>query len=387
MPNRTSTKTRVLALAEYYLPGYKAGGPITTLRGMIERLGAEAEFSLLTRDRDYTDRGPYPGITPGRWRREGPARVMHLAPAMLRPLALARLLRAIDHDVLYLNSLFSPRFTVLPLLLRRLGLAPRKRLIVAPRGELGGGALSAKAWKKRPYLTAARALGLYAGARWQASSPFEAEQVRTFAPDGEVVVAPDLPPPPPDGEPQRRPKEAGRLRAIFLARLGRHKNLSYALERLAEAGGPAQLAIAGPQEDAAYWNECLGLIERLPAGVEAEYLGRVEPDQVPALLAAHDVLILPSKGENFGHVILEALLAGTPVLISDATPWRGLEAAGAGWDLPLDRPERFTAALNTLREMDGAGFDTLSRAARVLGRRAAESPDALAANRRLFRDW
>ncbi len=379
----------MLALAEYYLPGYKAGGPITTLSGMVERLGGEVEFSLITRDRDYTDQAPYSGIEPGVWQPAGGARVMYLSPAMLRPAPLARLLRATGHEVLYLNSLFSPCFTVLPLVLRRLGLAPRRGLIVAPRGELGGGALSAKAWKKRPYLLAARALGLYAGARWQASSPFEAEQIRAFAPRSEVLVAPDLPPPPPPagGEPPRRPKQAGRLRAVFLARLGRHKNLSYALTRLAEAGGPAELTIAGPREDPAYWQQCQAQIGRLPPGVGASYRGRVEPGQVPALLAGHDVLILPSKGENFGHVILEALLAGTPVLISDATPWRGLETAGAGWDLPLDQPQRFTSVLRRLRDMDDDEHTRLSRAARALGRRAAESPEALAANRRLFSGW
>ena len=34
----------------------------------------------------------------------------------------------------------------------------------------------------------------------------------------------------------------------------------------------------------------------------------------------YDLLFLPTKGENFGHVILESMSAGTPVLISDTTP-------------------------------------------------------------------
>ena len=52
----------------------------------------------------------------------------------------------------------------------------------------------------------------------------------------------------------------------------------------------------------------------------------------------------PTLGENYGHVIYEALDSGCPVLISDQTPWRGLSEVGAGWDLPLDKPDLFRQA-------------------------------------------
>ena len=67
---------------------------------------------------------------------------------------------------------------------------------------------------------------------------------------------------------------------------------------------------------------------------------------MPALYATHDLLILPTQGENHGYVIQEALLSGCPVLISDRTPWRGLAALGVGADLPLEQPERFVAWLD-----------------------------------------
>jgi glycosyltransferase involved in cell wall biosynthesis len=58
-------------------------------------------------------------------------------------------------------------------------------------------------------------------------------------------------------------------------------------------------------------------------------------------LAAHDLFFLPTRGENFGHAIYEALASGIPVLISDRTPWRNLESLGVGWDLPLNAPDKF----------------------------------------------
>ena len=58
----TSSKPVILTPAGYYLPGYKAGGPITTLANMVERLGEEFSFRIATRDRDLGDTKPYSGI-------------------------------------------------------------------------------------------------------------------------------------------------------------------------------------------------------------------------------------------------------------------------------------------------------------------------------------
>src|SRR3546814_15539936 len=65
---------------------------------------------------------------------------------------------------------------------------------------------------------------------------------------------------------------------------------------------------------------------------------------LPAL-SRHDIFFLPTFGENYGHVIAEALEAGLRLLICDQTPWRGLAEAGVGHDLPLNQPEAFVTAI------------------------------------------
>ncbi len=63
-------------------------------------------------------------------------------------------------------------------------------------------------------------------------------------------------------------------------------------------------------------------------------------------------ILTANQGENFGHVIIEALAAGKPVLISDQTPWRGLENHKAGWDIPLNDKEKFISILEMLVDME-----------------------------------
>jgi len=105
-------------------------------------------------------------------------------------------------------------------------------------------------------------------------------------------------------------------------------------------------------------------------------------------LAAYHLFLLPTRGENFGHAILEALSAGCPVLISDQTPWRGLESSGIGWALPLTEPERFRAVLNQCIAMDEAEFAHRSLQATCYATAWIQNQEqeAVQAYRRLFLD-
>lgn len=374
----------IVALVDYYLPGYKGGGPITTLAGMVERLGGEFPFRVVTRDRDLGDAGPYPGVPAGVPVPVGRAEVVYLAPGRGWARNMRRAAGA-GARVLYLNSLFSPRFTLAPLRLLRTGRIPELPVVLAPRGELSPGALSLKAAKKRVFLAWARSVGVYRDVLWQASSEVEADEVRRWFPGAEVMVAPDLAPLAGAGGHAREAGRPGEVRAAFLSRISPKKNLLGALEVLEGLGVPAVLDVYGPHEDAAYWERCRARIAALPPEVTVRVHGAVAPHEVPRVLARADVLLLPTLGENYGHVILEALRAGCLPLVSDRTPWRGLEAAGVGWDLPLEDAEAFRRALRRVAGMDAAERDAWAARAAAYGDRAAAAPEAEAQNRALLR--
>lgn len=379
---------RVLVLSDYYLPGYRAGGPLRTLANMVEQFGDEVTFRVITRDRDFGAGEPFADVTPGVWQSIGKAEVLYLPPGALSLQALREVLRGLDYDVLYLNSFFSPDFTLKPLLLRHLGRIPRCPVVLAPRGEFSPGAVRLKGARKRAFIAAARAVSLYRDVVWQASSEYERDDVRRwFGPEVPILIAPDVPSAPAASGalPQSLPKQEGRCDVVFLSRISRKKNLDGALRMLAGLRGEVRFDIYGPLEDHGYWRDCQRLIAALPANVRAEYRGTVPHEDVTAVMSRHHLFLLPTLGENFGHVILEALVGGCPVLISDQTPWRGLAAEGAGWELPLSDPEAFRTVLQRCIDMSAEEHASLSARAARYGLFCSRDEEVLRQNRELFR--
>jgi glycosyltransferase involved in cell wall biosynthesis len=93
---------------------------------------------------------------------------------------------------------------------------------------------------------------------------------------------------------------------------------------------------------------------------------------------------LPTRGENFGHAILDALAAGVPVLISDKTPFENLEHHGAGWSFPLSEHGPFVERIEAVAAMGGDERFRLRTGARRLAEWIIEKGDAVATNRKMF---
>jgi glycosyltransferase involved in cell wall biosynthesis len=376
----------ILCLIDHYLPGARGGGAVVTLANLVERMAGEHRFRVLTRDHDLGEERPYPGIPAGRVVEQGAAEVIYLPRGELGMGAVRRAMRADPFELLHLSSFFSPRFSIQPLLLRRAGLVPRTPVVVAPRGEFSPGALRLKHRKKQAFVAAARASGLYDDVVWSVSNDGEAADVRALFPRADTRVAPDLavePEPPPARTARKAP---GELRVMFLSRISRKKNLLGAVRMVAGLRGRVEFDVCGPVEDEPYWEECLREAERFPPGVRMTSHGLVPRARVLEMLSRADVFLLPTLGENFGHVVVEALLAGCLPVLSDRTPWRDLEDAGVGWALPFEDTAAFVRVLQACVEMDGDELARRAEAARAYGMRAVDRPGDVELNRALLRD-
>jgi len=372
----------------------------------VAALGGELQFRIVTLDRDHRAKSPYPSVVTNQWVPVGNADVMYLRPGLRGFLNTWTLLRSVDgNTVLYLNSFFSRRFSMLPVFMRWLKLCRPRSLLLAPRGEFSLGALHLKSMRKRVYIRISRWLGLYKSVIWHASSEFEAEDIRRKIPamnvisiagvipeldaslvrhESIVVTASDISEPAslrPRGRSAKRP---GQLRAVSVSRVARMKNLAGALRMLDDLSGDVSFDIYGPKEDVKYWNECQEVIAALPPNIRVRYKGEIEHEMVANVLARYDLFLFPTLGENYGHVISEALASGCPVLISDQTPWRNLEADGIGWDIPLGETERFRSVLQQCVDSDAEWFMALSKRAMDYAAKRASAPETIDANRELF---
>jgi glycosyltransferase involved in cell wall biosynthesis len=395
----------VLVLLAYYLPGYKAGGPIRSIANMVEALGDELDFRIVTRDRDLGENSCFRDVKTCQWVTVGNARVFYLPDTWWGLFALVRTLIATPADLLYLNSFFGRRYSMLALFLRSLGLFRPKAVLLAPRGEFSAGALNIKKWRKRVYVALARRAGLYANVLWHASSQFEERDIHGAFRSGEsiavagpiaaragedgrklrIMTALDMP-----GavcarrDSQKRAKAAGSIRLVFLSRFCRKKNLDGAISMLRDLYGDVQFDLYGPIEDHAYWRACRDLISQLPGNIAVRYCGEAHHESVHHILSQYDALLFPTHGENYGHVIREALAAGCPVIISDQTPWRALEALGVGWDAPLQDAERFRAVIQRCIDMDPENFARWAARAYDYGFNLSKDPEIIRQNQRLF---
>jgi len=96
-----------------------------------------------------------------------------------------------------------------------------------------------------------------------------------------------------------------------------------------------------------------------------EHKGEVLPHKIADTLKSYHYFVLPSKSENFGHAIYEALSAGRPVITSHATPWNGLELAGAGYNIVPEDTAAFTALIDKLATVGDEEYKSLTLKAKA----------------------
>jgi glycosyltransferase involved in cell wall biosynthesis len=122
----------------------------------------------------------------------------------------------------------------------------------------------------------------------------------------------------------------------------------------------------------------------LPRNIIVQFHNSISPNLLTKAILDTDFLLLPTTGENFGHVIWESLSAGTPVIISNTTPWRELKKACVGWDISLKDPEMFIDVLNRCIQMEDDQYQKMSCAALDYCRLYLNNSDSLERNKQLF---
>jgi glycosyltransferase involved in cell wall biosynthesis len=363
-----AARPKILVICDFYLPGYESGGSMRTLVNMIDRFGERFDFRVITRDHDgKKNREPYTTVQINDWNEVGGSNVYYLSKDKINPGNLKRLILETAPAAIYVNSFFSP-LTIYTLILRKLKKIPYLPVILAPEGELSAGSLMLKKHKKILYMRTAKLLNLKHDVIWKVASEVEQEEVERFGGKMEkLFIAPNMPPKmilPDYDQSGKFEKQVGSARFVFLSRFMRTKNFNWLVDRIRSMTGNISIDVYGPLQEPDYWEECEKLIATLPSNIKIEAKGPVPNAEVALTMSKYHFFILPTLGENFGHVFIEALASGCPLIISDRTPWLGLEKKGIGWDLPLESPQHWRDVIEKCIEMPPEEYEGFSRRAR-----------------------
>jgi len=372
---------RVLHVTPYFAPAFRYGGPPRSVLGLCQALGrAGVEVEVLTTTAD----GPtdLPASPPQGSRQEGVA-VRYLQRGFPRRLFGARGLGpALDDaiarsDLVHVHGLWTLPGWTAARRARRAGVP----VVISPRGMLDAGSIAQRAWRKRIAYVVVERRNLMGAALLHATSEAEARALRLWVPGAPVVTVPNGVDAPGAGLPL---PGAARLRLgipdgapllLFLGRLHPIKRLDLlaaAFDRVHAALPDAHLVIVGPDER--------GEQRRLEphfvaAGRHVHWTGEAGDAEKWALLMDADLLVLCSDSESFGMSALEAMAAGTPVVVTRTCPWPEIDTAGAGFWVAQEPEAIAQAALAILRDDEHAG--DMGARGRALAR-AGYSWDAVA---------
>lgn len=356
-------KKNILIFTDWYLPAYKAGGPVKSVSALVYYLKDEFNFYIITGNKDLFATEPHKGIKSNEWNiLPNGEQVFYFSDDFISFKNLRTVVEKITYDTVYLNSFFSKRFTIYPLLLKKLG-AIKKPMLIAPRGMLSSGALNLKAKKKNTFIGLAKLSSLYKNVIWHATSTQEETDIKNiFGAKTTAYKISNLTLPPIKSR-TGYDKNVDGLKICCVARISKVKNILFALAVLQTIKtGTIAFDLYGPAEEADYFKLCTELAAKLPNNITVNFKGDLQGDEVEQTLKNYHLFLLPTLNENFGHAIVEAMLNGCIPLISDTTPWRNLQAQNIGWDISLAEKEKFAAAINEVLQLSQTEFEQKSKA-------------------------
>lgn len=246
-----------------------------------------------------------------------------------------RFLKSSDYDLYHANALWMGMNHDTCRIARQLG----KPYIITPHGMLYPTALKVHAWKKWILLNLWYNKDIHNACCLHATCKQEMEHCRTFGYKGPIAVIPNAVVFPKDVDVKKRSdmSEHGKRIIGFLGRLHPIKKVEqilYALSLLREEditlAQKVCLQIMGKYDDN-YEQWLKDEVKRLELEDCVEFVGFVSGKEKYDRLSKLSALMVPSAQENFGMIVPEALICGTPVYASLGTPWNELNVCHCGW--------------------------------------------------------
>ena len=379
-----TTKITVLHISPSYKPAYCYGGPTRSIAKLCEALnvGSEIEALVFTTTANGNKELSYKsgakqhidGVQVYFYSRLTKDHT-HFSPALLFALheKLRKARQQQQHLIIHIHSWWN----LVAMLSAAIAMFHRIPIIISPRGMITPYTLSYRHKLSKFLIHFIFGRLILQSSHLHATTALEAKNLRQYLPTARIDIIPNLltlikanspisdisnsvkaetsqHPETIDGEirrcPERRDAKQSekQLKLIFLSRVDPKKGLEVLFEALAITTFPWTLTIAGTGA-ATY----LGYLEQLSASLKISsnisWIGQVDDADKYKLLTRHDLLILTSSNENFGNVVLESLLAGTAVLVSNQVGLANyVQEADLGWVCKIE-PADIASTLSLIK--------------------------------------
>ena len=362
-------------MASLFWPQKNSGGPPVSILNLVNSIKDHFEIYIISNNHEIGDDKKLPGIHAG-WNTFPFGKAWYIPKGQHDYKNVYSLIEQVKPDVIYQNSFFSHN-DLLPVLMYK-HKNRQVKVVVAPRGELYPERIRCGRTKKELYCTLFRYSGLLRDVYFQGTGEDECEQGHRLLgiPADHLLNIQNLSvvQVQPIGFPE---KQVGFLCLVYIARVHPTKNTLKAIRWLGNVKGNVQFDIYGPIEGEDYWKLCQHAIEELPENICVYYKGMVEHDQVGEVISRYHGYYMPTNGENFGHSIVESMLVGRPVIISDQTPWTDVHGVG-GYVYSLDQQEKFAEAIDRLCSMEQSEYEILCNGAKHFIHRRLNTEETIA---------
>lgn len=349
--------TKVFIVIPWFSPAFRAGGPIRSIENLIVNYNEDIQYRIFCSNRDV-DGTLLANVQCDSWTDMNNYTKIWYHSKGIPYNNINKCIQEEQPDKLFIVGCFSFQYNIMPLLFCK-GVSK----ILSTRGMLHPGALSQKKIKKNLLLFIYKCIGIKNKIVFHATDAKEKEYIhRVFGSRILVKVAENFP-----AEIRRQTnhcKQKNHLRLLSVGLITPMKNNLLVLQALKNVKGKVEYHIVGAVKDSAYWNQCLQEIKNTPENVNIIIHGELTHYQVSELLQQTQVLVLPSKSENYGHAIIENLSIGNPVITSNYTPWNELKESNAGVNVDLNI-EAISEAINYFISLTHAEFEKYSEGARV----------------------
>jgi glycosyltransferase involved in cell wall biosynthesis len=357
-------RLKVLVLTDFFFPA--PGGGYRAVANLVEPLTHSVAFSFLTTPSNDARDGSLPGVTTHDWRKDGEFCVRRIRWRFRSLAKISAAIRSERADIILLTSLMS-RFSSLLLIWRGPSFLSRRfpPVVLMPQGELMDGALAIRSRRKFAYLRVLRLSTFTRNVHWWASTEEEKRAILRWFPSAFVHHI-QIPPPLIVASKRPMPDRGKGCRILFASSVSPKKRPSVLIEALSAAlrlqPTSTTLTMCGSVHDQREQDRCVDLMALAPACLQFEILGPLEPNKVAEQIQACHILALPTLGENYGYIIIEALANSRPVLAGRETPWTEILSSGAG-EVVEDSVEAWTESLSRWLAFDGEHLQNRSEQA------------------------